>query len=352
MRKFILLISIFFQFLGCKMDQSNSGTWTITRFGNLPEAVSNQAVSEGFVNEAPYLYSFGGIDSTKLFSGIHLRSFRINTKTGITERIQDIPDTLGKIASAATRINDTIYVIGGYHVFKDGSEKSSDRVHRFDISQNRFMEDGAKVPVPIDDQVQVVYKTRYIYLITGWSDKANVTSVQVYDARQNRWFEGSPVPNTNDFKSFGATGSIVGDTIYYLGGASMGPDFPIQSVMRKGVINPRDPSQIEWTSRVLDSRYAGYRMGSFVRKGKILWIGGSNTTYNYNAIAYDGSGGVEPNNRILTFAGGAFTEDFNKNIPMDLRGIANIDDSLKYVIGGITTRQQTSHGIIKLEWTE
>ena len=47
-----------------------------------------------------------------------------------------------------------------------------------------------------------------------------------------------------------------------------------------------------------------------------------------------------------------FIEDFNKNIPMDLRGIANIDDSLKYVIGGIAKGQRTSLDIIKLKWKE
>jgi hypothetical protein len=347
-------LPLFFLILltGCKTDTSVNRTWTVTHIGNLPEAVSNQAVSEGFVNEVPYLYSFGGIDSTRLFSGIHLRSYRIDLRTGITERIEDIPDTLGKIAAAASRINDTIYVIGGYHVFEDSSEKSSDRVHRFHISQNRFLEDGAKVPVPIDDQVQAVYKNRYIYLITGWSDTENVASVQVYDALQNRWLEGTSVPNTNSFKSFGASGSIVGDTIYYLGGASMGPNFPIQAVLRKGLINPKDPVDIEWTAHRLDSHIVGYRMGSFARKGKVFWIGGSNTTYNYNAMAYDGTGGVEPNRRILTFDGKNFTEEFNKIIPMDLRGIANIDDSLKYVAGGITDAQRSSQEIIKLEWKE
>jgi len=93
-------------------------------------------------------------------------------------------------------------------------------------------------------------------------------------------------------------------------------------------------------------------MASFERSGEVYWIGGSKTTYNYNAIAYDGSGGIKPNHRILTFDGGSFTEEFNKNIPMDLRGIANIDDSLKYVIGGITDNQHTSQDLIKLEWKE
>ena len=352
MRNLFLHFLIVILFLGCKTEPSGHGSWTITRAGSLPEPVSNQAVSEGFVEGVPYLYSFGGIDSTKLHSGIHLRSYRIDTRTGTAERIEDLPDTLGKIASAASRINDTIYIIGGYHVFENGSEKSSDRVHRFDISQNRFLEDGAKVPVPIDDHVQVVYKNRYIYLITGWSDTTNVPDVQIYDAQQNKWFEGTPVPDTNDFKSFGASGFIEKDTIYYMGGASMGQNFPIQSILRKGEINPENPAEIEWSHVTLGPRFAGYRMGCFKRKEELFWIGGSNVTYNFNAIAYGGTGGVEPNHRILAYDGQNFTEDFNKNIPMDLRGIANIDVSTKYVIGGITEGQQTSRDIIKLEWKE
>jgi hypothetical protein len=58
------------------------------------------------------------------------------------------------------------------------------------------------------------------------------------------------------------------------------------------------------------------------------------------------------NHSLWKTYGGRLHRRFNKNIPMDLRGIANIDDSLKYVIGGITKGQRTSQDIIKLEWKE
>ncbi len=352
MHNFLQLLFLLLFFSACNRDSSADGVWVITVSGSLPEPVSNQAVSEGFVGEVPFLYSFGGIDSTKLFSGIHLRSYKLNVLTGEAERIQNLPDTLGKIASAASRINDTIYIIGGYHVFEDGSEKSSDRVHRYLISENRFMEDGAPIPIPIDDQVQMIYKNRYIYVITGWSDKENIPAVQIYDAEEDRWIQGTAVPDNHDFKSFGASGSLIGNTIYYLGGASMGKNFPIQAVLRKGRIHPNNPAQIEWTEEKLKEDYVGYRMASFERKGKLYWVGGSNNTYNYNGIAYDGSGGVEPNGRLLIYDELGFQQEFFKKIPMDLRGIANIDDSVKYVVGGITGEQKTSQEIIKLEWID
>ncbi len=108
MHNFFLSLLILVLFSGCETNSSDEGKWMITRFGRLPEAVSNQAVSGGFVKGVTYLYSFGGIDSTQLYSGIHLRSYRIDTRTGFAERIQDMPDSLGKIASAASRINNPI----------------------------------------------------------------------------------------------------------------------------------------------------------------------------------------------------------------------------------------------------
>ena len=164
----------------------------------------------------------------------------------------------------------SIYIIGGYHVFEDGSEKSSDRVHRYLVSENRFINDGAPVPIPIDDQVQVVYRNRYIYVITGWSDKENISAVQIYDAQEDRWFRGTSVPDNHDFKSFGASGSIVGDTIFYLGGASMGKNFPIQAVLRKGRIDPGNPAEITWAEEKLEEDYVGYRMASFQTKRQIV----------------------------------------------------------------------------------
>ena len=78
--------------------------FVVTEVGTLPESVSNNAVCEGFIDGVPYLFSFTGIDSTKIFSGIHLKSYRYNIETGESERIADVPDSLGKIAAAASRI--------------------------------------------------------------------------------------------------------------------------------------------------------------------------------------------------------------------------------------------------------
>ena len=83
---------------------------SITEVAELPVRISNNAVSEGFIEGKPYLYSFGGIDSSKKYSGIHLKSYRFNIDNNTTIQIPNLPDTLGKIAAAASRIGNTIYI--------------------------------------------------------------------------------------------------------------------------------------------------------------------------------------------------------------------------------------------------
>ena len=117
MKQFKVLLMIILVFLSCNRKKDVLVKLKISPVKNLIIKTTNQAVSEGFVDKKSYLYSFGGLDSTKLFSGIHQRSFRFDLESNIWEEIESLPDTLGKIANAASRINDIIYIIGGYHVF-------------------------------------------------------------------------------------------------------------------------------------------------------------------------------------------------------------------------------------------
>ena len=78
----------------------------------------------------------------------------------------------------------------------------------------------------------------------------------------------------------------------------------------------------------------------------------STTTYNYNAIAYNGSGGVNTSNRDLYLSENKLKTNFFNNLPMDLRGIVEINDSTKILIGGITENQQVSTKVYQLEWRE
>jgi Kelch motif len=304
-------------------------------------AVSNNAVCAATIADTVFVYSFGGIDSSKKYGGITQRSFRYNTILRKWKEIRPLPDVLGKIASAAATIKNKIYIAGGYHVLPDGKEISSSRLHIYDPATDTYTE-GAPVPGGIDDQVQAVWKDSLLYIITGWSQNGNVSTVQVYNPVSNTWQKATSVPETKQYKVFGGSGVIIADTIYYAGGAYHDKHYPLGAVFRKGVINKDDPTQIEWSIHE-DSLALGYRMAAIAIDNIPYWIGGSAISYNYNGIAYNGSGGVAALSRVMWYHHSA-CKVVNNQLPrvMDMRGAARVGENKLIIAGGITDGQAVS----------
>ncbi len=321
--------------------------WTWTPMANMPIRTANNAVAAfNSITGQSYLYSFGGIDSTKTAAGIHQRVFAMNFLSNSWTELAQIPDTMGKIAMSANYVNGKMYLIGGYHVLPNGNEVSSDKVHVFNPNTNQFEADAAPIPVPIDDQVQCVYKDSLIYVVTGWSQNTNKADVQIFNPALNQWLAGTSVPNTSQYKAFGASGYIIGDTLYYFGGTTSGINFIARDYMRKGYINPNDPTDITWSTMAPAPGGAGYRTACSGVGQTVFWVGGSSTAYNYNGIAYNGTGGVEPETRILHLNSHLNAYQNNDSEPygvMDLRGIGELHNGRWLICGGMDSNQVVSN---------
>ena len=319
----------------------------------MPMRTSNNAVTQGWSGNEQCVYSFMGLDSTKLNSGIHLRSFKYTPSLDSWVELASVPDTLGKIAASASVVNGLIYIIGGYHVFNGPPyELSSNKVHRFDPITDEYLSDGAPIPVPIDDHVQAVWRDSLIFIITGWSDVDYVPDVQIYNPFNDTWQAGTSVPAGSIYEAFGASGLIIGDTIYYHGG-SAGSGFSASGRLRKGVIDPEDPAQITWSEIGNFTSQKGYRSAAVQADGRALWIGGSAVTYNYNGIAYNGSGGVPALDRILAFDSGTqqFFEVADQQYSiMDLRGAAEFEDDTFILCGGMGPGQEVSNTTYRVSY--
>ena len=336
--RYLILLSLFLT--------GNLSAQTWTELANMPEAVANNAVTTATVNGETYIYSFSGIDETKSCDGDHLRSFRYSVSNDTWEAIPDIPDALGgKIAAAASTVKNKIYVTGGYHLSPNCNEISSAKIHIFNPETNEWEDDGAEMLVPIDDQVQAVWKDSLIIMVTGWSNNTNVTAVQIYNPMTNEWTAGTATPNQTNYKVFGGSGSIVGDTLYYAGGARISGSFSATTTLRKGYINPDNPTDITWSIET-NSLAKGYRMGASDFQNRPIWFGGSDVTYNFDGIAYNGSGGVAPLDRVSIYnpTTGAI-EQFSGWMPqlMDLRGVAKVSDNEFILAGGMIEDQEISN---------
>lgn len=326
--------------------------WTWTELDTMPFRTANNAVCEAIVNGEEFVYSFGGIDQTKTLAGIHQRSFKYSVTSNSWTEIAPLPDTLGKIAKGASFVNEKIYILGGYHALPNGSELSSDRVHIYNPASDIYETDGAPIPLAIDDHVQAVYKDSLIFVVTGWSNTANRSEVQIYDTYLNQWQVGTSVPNDNFFKAFGASGTIIGDTLYYHGGVSGSFSFVARTYLRKGYINPNDPTDITWVQMSDAPGDAGYRAACSSAGNTLFWIGGAPTAYNYDGIAYNGSGGVDPSARVLHFSLHDYQYNDETSEPfgvMDLRGIAKLSNNRWIICGGMDTNQVVSNRTFLLE---
>lgn len=317
----------------------------------LPEKITNNAVTGLTQGEEYYLYSFSGIDSTLDCSGDHLRAYRYTLSTDSWETLADIPDALGgKIAAGANVIKDKVYVVGGYHLSPSCGEVSSAKIHIFDPLSNSYLIDGADIPVAIDDQVQAVWRDSLLYVVSGWSNTANVSNVQVYNPAADSWAQATPVPSNSNWRVFGGSGSIVGDTIYYSGGARSTSGFTPTIQFRKGAINPDNPLEITWSDEIAPIS-KGYRMGAATYEGQPIWIGGSSVTYNFDAVAYNGSGLVSPLDRILVYdpTSGELNELLGF-IPavMDFRGVAELGNGEYLLAGGMGANQSVSNQLLHI----
>ena len=334
--------------LGCTFIQAQ----TITQLSDMPERVSNQAVAYAEVEGNGYVYSFSGIDDTKLYSGIHKKAFKYDIQNDTWSTLPDLPNGNGRIAAGASLVKGKIYVIGGYEVFADGSEISVDLVHVFDPETDTYLADAAPIPVPIDDHIQAVWRDSLIYVVTGWSNTTNVPDVQIFNPSTNSWLAGTPVPNTNTYKVFGSSGTIVGDTIYYTGGVRIvGGSFASSNVIRKGVINPDNPTEITWSYRNAFNA-TGYRMGAAVwNDTRPVWIGGSEDAYNFDGISYIFGTGVEPQERILELdptTDRLEENPFNLSI-MDIREVAQVDPTSVIICGGMAPGQSVANTTYRVD---
>lgn len=324
----------------------------VEELASMPMAITNHAITAVKVEGQDYVYTFGGLGKGKTHNDITLRSFKYDVVANLWSEIDALPDTMGKIAAAASTVGGKIYIIGGYHVFPDGHEKSSAKVHVYDPAIDQFLPDAADITIPIDDQVQVVWRDSLIYVISGWSDSLNINKVQVFDPASNQWQAGNDLPLTAEYSIFGSTGVCIGDQIYFAGGAGNRQDgnFPLQPFLREGKINPDQPTEISWSAVETESARL-YRPGGAIIDGNPIWIGGASQSYNYDGIAYVGNP-VEPIAELRFYDREIQSwtiVPFSKKV-MDLRGAAQISANAVIIAGGIGSDQIVSNKTVRLKF--
>ena len=211
------------------------------------------------------------------------------------------------------------------------------------------------MPLPVDDSVALVYRDRWVILVSGWRKDANVVAVQVYDTRRDAWTRATDWPGA---PVFGQSGAISGERLLICDGVRLdvGGDgkrrFSASNACWRGRIRDGDPTAIEWNAIPPHPGAPRYRMGAAALPDadSVLFVGGSTNPYNYNGIGYDGVP-AEPSAQMLLFdldAGAWFERPALAEATMDHRGLACIAQRC-YVIGGMRKGQRVAASTVSID---
>ena len=258
---------------------------------NAPQPISNNAVA--YHKTSNTVYSFAGIGAGKTWQDVGAQAYACNLTQKSCVSLPPLPDGIGRLAATAQTIGDTIYILGGYSVDKDGNEASTPQVWAFDVNTQSYSR-KTDMPVPVDDSVSLVYQNRYVYLVSGWHKDDNVVNVQMYDSQTDTWSPASDWPGA---PVFGHAGGIVSHTMVVCDGVQIIPpqtpdarrSFENISACWRGDIDPADPTRIAWHHLPTLPGKGLYRTAAtgWDEAQIILFAGGTDNPYNYNGIGYD-----------------------------------------------------------------
>jgi N-acetylneuraminic acid mutarotase len=312
-----------------------------------PAARANWAVARA----GDQVYTFFGLGPGKTYADIERDVHALDLRSGKWRKAGDIPVDLGRLASAALTVGGKVYLIGGYTVSAKGDEVSTPEVMRFLPDSGRF-ETETNMPVPVDDSVAMAWSERWIVMVSGWHDKANVAAVQIYDTQTKRWINATPYPGK---PVFGHAGGLVGDTMVVCDGvtADVGADgknvFAMSNECWQGALDARQPDRINWRRLPAHPGAPLYRAGAVGDAGRVVFAGGSGRPYNYNGIGYDKLPS-EPSDAVFSFdpVRGAWRS--HAQLPeagMDFRGLVPLGDGAYGLFGGMRAGQKVSAGVIR-----
>jgi len=280
----------------CLLLLGNFSEISAQDYSPLPEKLTNNAVAALEDSTGWYFYSFNGLGASLSHQAVQSSAWVYSVADNKWSKLPDVPDSRvqagGRLASIAATVNGKIYLFGGYTVASDDSEISTPESNVYDPKTAKWSQ-LPDMPVPVDDSVALVYKDRFIYLISGWHNDGNVRAVQVLDTKTNSWSSATDFPGST---VFGHAAGIIGNKLIVTNGVKVVAivngkrQYQISEEVWQGVIDSSAHGTIKWT-KIADFPGGGrYRMAAVADKknNKIYFVGGSLNPYNYNGIGYNG----------------------------------------------------------------
>lgn len=313
----------------------------------LPQALSNNAVVQLSFGGRPRLYSFFGLGNERTPAAISRNAYEFDPDTNRWHILPAVPGS-GRLASVAVGVKRIVYLFGGYTVSTAGAEQSTPDVFRFDPLQQTY-EHLAPMPVPVDDSVAFAWQDRYVLLVSGWNNTDNYGSVQWFDTVTEHWLPATPYPG---IAVFGHAGGLLDNELVICGGvyvaSSVGGQrqYTLSDACWYGKLDEKLRGEIKWKQLPTmpgPGRYRAAATGSRLRGRHIVFVGGTNTPYNYNGVGYSGDI-AEPIASVVAYNLNSRRWEEWGALPtagMDFRGLLELNGGL-LTVGGMEAGPKVS----------
>lgn len=318
----------------------------------LQQAVSNNAVALVESEQGVYLFSFLGLGSGKTWRDISSSAFVLNPGATSWTALAPVPGPAGRLAASAVSAAGAAWLFGGYTVAADGSEQSQPGVYRIRPGESE-LQWVTDMPVPVEDSVVLVYRDRFIYLVSGWHDLGNVNLVQVLDTQTLSWTQATPWPGTPVFGHSGGISDgrmLVCDGVRIQYSTDESPrQFLPSGQCWSGRIDAENHRRIHWRPVPSHPGAARYRMAATGDSGqRVVFAGGSVNPYNFNGTGYNGvPSEAEKSVFSYSFVTGEWQQsgDLPKNT-MDHRGLL-FSGEWYYLAGGMGDQQAVTADVYR-----
>lgn len=301
--------------------------------GKSPEPVVNNAFSEGFLKDMPFVFSFGG-STLEEEAAIN---FRYNALTGEVKELPPFPDGKKHIGAKASLVHNIVFVVGGR---KDNLINST--VYRYDQTKDVFLSNGEPIPYPVTQHGQAKYRDSLLFVIGGQRDSGSVNKTQVYNPLFDSWTQTTALPILlNDTSDAFYSAVILEDTLHVLTHLSTANSSSLH--LFTAVISPSAIMDLKWSHHLLaDSlKFIPPIAGTIVRN-QVHWIAsekipGKSQTRSVD-FSLDKQGKVD---KWLTL----------EKIPGKMSSIARVSDTIQFIIGGVYPDEGLNDNIYMLTWT-
>jgi len=213
-------------------------------------------------NDNGTIYMFGGLTGS---SGSACSSFSYDVNTNVTIRITSMPTGV-RGATGGLGDDGRVYIFSGWNTTNVATTQV------YDIATDSWSTETAIPNNVFKGDCAVVWPEFYVFGSTGTN-----TMVQIYNAANNTWYLGSPLPDAR--RAGAAVYDEADDAIYFMGGMD-GGDTPKDVVYRFGL-----DSKVWTTEQPMPDQLTSFDAAVGV-DGQIYVIGGSDVDSHFSLPVY------------------------------------------------------------------